>query len=119
VNECEALLAGFTHYDASCYADHPSTADVGFLDEFSEMGKAPYDTLSAARIARVEAAFVAAAGGGGGWDGATTIVGVAAQVLYAPMDGSTAGPYPRSVFGVTRVDVSVKSLTLRTKMITT
>jgi len=73
------------------------------------MGKAPYNTLSAERIASIEAAFVAAAGGGGG--GGTTIAGVAAQVLYAPVDGSTAGPYTRSISSVTRAGVSVKPLT--------
>jgi len=50
------------------------------------MGKVPYDTLSAS----IEDAFVAAAGGGGGGVGGTTIAGVTAQVLYAPVDGCTA-----------------------------
>ena len=28
-----ALLAGYPHYEAPCYADYQSTPDVGFLDE--------------------------------------------------------------------------------------
>jgi hypothetical protein len=56
------------------------------------MGKVPYDydSLSAARIASIESAFVAAASGGGGGGGGTTIADVTARVLYAPIDGSTA-----------------------------
>jgi len=60
---------------------------VGFLDEFAEMGKAPFDTLSAGQLASIEAAFRRAAGGG------VSIAGVTARVMYAPVDGSTA-PVP-------------------------
>ena len=74
------------------------------------MGKAPYDTLSAARIASIEAAFVAAAGGGGG--GGAALSGVTAQVLYAPVDGSTAGHYyTRSISSATQAGLSQKPLT--------
>ena len=53
---------------------------------------------------------MAAAGGGGG--GGASLSDVTAQVLYAPVDGSTAGPdYPRSVSSATQAALSEKSLT--------
>jgi hypothetical protein len=74
------------------------------------MGNAPYDTLSAARIASIEGAFVAAAGGGGG--GGASLSGITAQVLYAPVDGSTAGlEHTRSVSSATQAGLSQKPLT--------